>query len=112
MLTTGLTLAVLTAVGFYAVYRKLPARMRKFMVKHALITDAVACTLTYMLFGGTIIGLFAAAFCGIIVSLTLAMVNNPKINAFLEKTWNKSAEAWKDLSGQVTETKVLNEKAT
>ena len=46
------------------------------MVKHSLLTDTAACVLTYVLFGGTVTALFAAAFVGIIVSLMLAIMNN------------------------------------
>ena len=85
MITTGFTLAILTGCGFYLVYRKLPASCRSFMQKHPLLTDAIACLSTYMLFGGTLVALFAAAWLGVIVSLMLAITSNPALNAMLER---------------------------
>ena len=89
MLITGFTLAVLTNVGFYLIYRKLPARMRAFMHKHTLMTDLTACLCTYVLFGGTLVALFASAWCGIMVSIMLAVTNNPDCMAFLEQLGQK-----------------------
>lgn len=85
MLTTGFALAVLTSAGFYFIYTKLPGWAKKWVVKHALITDVVACVFTYLLFGGTIVSLFAAAFVGIIVSLMLAILGNEVTAAALER---------------------------
>ena len=85
MLVTGLTLATLTAVGFWFIFRKLPRKVRRFLQKHALFTDGTACILTYLLFGGTLTALFAAAWMGIFVSIILALTNNETTNAFLEK---------------------------
>lgn len=85
MITTGFTLACLSAAGFYMVFRHLPRRVRKFMQKHALFTDAVACLMTYMLFGGTLVALFAAAWMGILVSTLLALTANPSTAAMMER---------------------------
>ena len=76
MITTGISLAVLTCTGFWLIYTKLPDRLKSWMVKHALLTDVIACVFTYTLFGGTIIALFAAAFVGIIISILLALLND------------------------------------
>lgn len=84
MLTTGFSLAVITATGFYLIYHKLPESIRRFMQKHVLLTDALACTLTYMLFGGTLVALFAAAFMGIFTSLMLALAADPRTAGMLE----------------------------
>ena len=81
MITTSLALALLTGTGFYLLYSKLPRRIRKFMQRHVLLTDTVACLLTYVLFGGTLIALFAAAWLGVIVSILLAITSNPVTNA-------------------------------
>lgn len=99
MLTTGITLGLMTGIGFFLLYRKLPGRLKKFMCKHILFTDALACALTYCLFGGTIIGLFAAAFCGIAISIVLNLVNRKEVNELLEKTYQQSSELWRELTG-------------
>lgn len=93
MFTTGLALACVSAAGFYMVWRKLPRRLRRFMQKHALLTDFVACMLTYALFGGTIVALFAAAFMGVITSIMLALMNNPGTAALMERTAIRLGEA-------------------
>ena len=77
MLINGLTLAVLTTTGFVIVYKKLPRKIRKLIEKHSLITDAVALLLTYILFGGTLTALVAAAMVGVFVSILLHIANNP-----------------------------------
>jgi len=88
MITTGFCLATLTGLGFWFIFHKLPRRIRRFLQKHILLTDIGACILTYMLFGGTIVALFAAAWMGLIVSVILSLTSNPSINALLDR-WTK-----------------------
>lgn len=92
MITTGFTLACLTAAGFYMVFRKMPRKVRRFLQKHALFTDAVTCMLTYALFGGTLVALFAAAWMGLMVSMLLAITANPALSAALERFATKCGE--------------------
>jgi hypothetical protein len=91
MITTGLALAIVTGAGFYWIYLKLPEVVRRFMLRHALLTDAAVCILTYCLFGGTLIALFAAAWLGLIVSIMLAIINNPQGALLLKKIAEKIA---------------------
>ena len=84
MLTTGFSLAILSTICFYFLYRKLPKRIKRWMVKHAFITDVMACLLTYWLFGSTLTALIAAAIMGIIVSIMLALLSNPVTEEALE----------------------------
>jgi hypothetical protein len=77
MITTGLVLAGITTGGFYLIFQKLPRKAREFFTGRPLFTDAVAACATYALFHGTIIGLFAAAWAGVLVSLLLAARKNP-----------------------------------
>ena len=92
MITTGLSLALLTSAGFYLLFVKMPKKIRRFMQKHVLFTDTVACLLTYILFGSTLIALFAAAWLGIIVSCILAITSNPALNGILERFLDKIGE--------------------
>jgi hypothetical protein len=85
MITTGFTLATVTIIGFWLVFRKLPARLRRFLQKRVLFTDISACILTYILFGGTLVALFAAAWMGIFVSILLALMNNEMTSELLER---------------------------
>ena len=95
MLVTGLALASMTAVGFYLIFCKLPRSVKKFIQKHSLLTDVIACALTYLLFGGTLVALFAAAWLGIIISILLAVVNNPGANKALEGAVATATSYWK-----------------
>lgn len=92
MFTTGFTLAVLTTVGFYLVYRKVPASVKRLLEKYSLVTDLVACILTYIMFGGTIVALFASAWVGIFVSILLAIMSNPTTAAALDHYMGKLVE--------------------
>lgn len=78
VLGDGLVLGSLTVGGFYLVYRKLPPKVRAFMEKHALLTDAVALYGTYILMGGGVTALFAAAWAGILTSIMLYIAANPQ----------------------------------
>ena len=71
MLTMGFSLAVLTTAGFVVIYRKLPERIRRSMERHDLLTDGLAMAGTYVLIGGSVTGLFAAAFVGLLTSALL-----------------------------------------
>jgi Ca2+/Na+ antiporter len=84
MVLTGLFLAVITGVGFWFIFRKLPRWARRFLRKHVLFTDATACILTYLLFGGTLTALFAAAWMGVMVSIILAITNHPTLASLAE----------------------------
>ena len=77
MLINSILLAVTTAIGFFIIFTKFPKWLKKFILKHSLLTDFIACMLTYVLLGGTLIALFAAAWMGILVSIILAIANNP-----------------------------------
>lgn len=92
MITTGLTLAAITGLGFWLVFKKLPKKVRTFMKKHALFTDAVSCLLTYLLFGRSLVALFAAAWLGLIVSVMLSILNNPGAEALIERFAMKCGE--------------------
>ena len=84
MILDGLALATLTGTGFYLVFRRLPKGVKKFLQKHYLLTDIVACLLTYIVLGGTLVALFAAAFLGIIISILLTILHNKNAVAYLE----------------------------
>lgn len=78
MIADGLSLAVLTTIGFVIVYTKLPKFICRFFERFSLLTDILALVLTYMLFGRTLTALFAAAFTGLFVSGLLKIANNRK----------------------------------
>ena len=84
MLVTAMTLALLTTIGFLAIYLKLPRNIRKFILKHALITDISTLLGIYILLGGTLTALLAAAMCGLSVSLLLYITKNKEHFIYLE----------------------------
>ena len=100
MIADGLVLALLTGAAFYALFRKLPRKLRRFLQKHVLLTDSVACILTYALFGGTVTALFAAAWLSVIVSILLILSRNPTAVATMEQAiqqinkWKDTAVTW------------------
>jgi hypothetical protein len=84
MLMNAFTLAILTTCGFCVAYKKLPRKIRRFIQKHSLLADAIALLLTYMLLGGTLTALVAAAVVGLLTSALLYIANNPQDFRILE----------------------------
>lgn len=78
MIINGLTLAVLTTTGLIILYKKIPRKVRRFIERHHLLADAVALLFTYILLGGTLTALFAAALVGLFTSALLYIANNPE----------------------------------
>lgn len=76
MLSDAFALALLTTAGAMMVYKKLPSKVKRFLEKHALMTDLVSLVLTYLLLGGTLTALAAGAMVGIFVSGLLHIANN------------------------------------
>jgi len=97
----GLTLGGLTVAGFYLIWKKLPRRVRNFAVRHPLATDLTAAIATYVVIGGSVTGLFAAAWTGIIVSLMLKVGNNPKLMVHVESFFKKVGDFWTKLGGEL-----------
>ena len=54
----------------------MPPKIKKFLEKHTLLTDALALITTYVLLGGTLTALIAAALCGLFVSGLLHIARN------------------------------------
>ncbi len=78
MIGTALTLAILTTGGFLAIFYKLPMKLKKFIVKHPLMTDFTALGVAYLILGGTLTALMAAAMSGLFVSALLFLAKNQK----------------------------------
>ena len=92
MVTTGLTLAILTVVGFSFIFISLPASIKNWMVKHALITRVACFAACYGILGGTLVALFAGAFLDIFVSILLAIQGNPEAKKALDYYLGKFKE--------------------
>lgn len=78
MLTNAFALSLITTGAFFAVYKKLPKKMRKWIEEHALLADAFALFLTYLLLGGTLTALTAGAMVGLMTSGLLHIAQNPE----------------------------------
>ena len=106
MITTGLLLSGLTIGGFYFIFTKCPKKLQKFLVNRPLFTDAVAAIFTYVLFGtSTVIGLLAAGWSAVIVSLMLAARKNDGIMYWFDRAkegWHKVL-SWVESYGQKRE---------
>tara|TARA_Y100000310_G_scaffold13493_1_gene13724 strand:- start:7691 stop:8041 length:351 start_codon:yes stop_codon:yes gene_type:complete len=98
MIGNGLSLALLTGAAFYLLFKKLPRPVRRWMTRHVLITDAVCMLLTYALFGGTLVALFAAAWLGLIISMMLFIMQNKEamdvVETILEKIKGLFEDMW------------------
>lgn len=76
MITTALTLSLLTTGGFLVIYYKLPKSLKKLILKFPLMTDITALAAAYMVLGGTLTALMAAAMSGLSVSILLLIAKN------------------------------------
>lgn len=100
MLVTSLFLGGLHVLGFYLVYKKFPQHIRDFFDKRPLFTSLVAVISTYVILGGTILGLFGAAWAGIIISVMILASKNPYLMAQIERykkeiiSYAKKIETW------------------
>lgn len=83
MLSNAAALAILTTSGFSIIYRKLPRKVRKFILKHNLAADIVALLLTYVLLGGTLTALTAAALVGLMTSALIYVGQRPEEFEFI-----------------------------
>lgn len=71
MITNSVVLAILTFGGFFVIFIKSPNWIKKLIIKFPLLFDAIACVLTYVLFGRTITALMASAMLGLMISAGL-----------------------------------------
>ena len=76
MLSNAFALALVTTGGCYAIYSKLPRKVRRFIQKYGLLADMTALVGTYMLLGGTLTALMAGALVGLFTSALLHIANN------------------------------------
>ena len=88
MIGNALALAILTTSGFLVIYLKLPERIKLFLEKHSLFTDALALITTYVLLGGTLTALIAAALCGLFVSGLLYIARNKEDFLYLNDIYD------------------------
>lgn len=97
MLVTGFLLASITSVAFYMIYAKLPTWAKNFVQKHILVTRVAAALFTYMMFGETLVALFAAAFMDIILSIMLNLANNPETMGLMKRVCARLVQMKKKL---------------
>src|SRR5687768_16765374 len=78
LIENALVLAVVTFIGGWMVWGKLPRRVRKWLERQSLTTDVVLLFLDYLVLGGTATALLASAFVGLMVSVALYIANHPE----------------------------------
>jgi NADH:ubiquinone oxidoreductase subunit 5 (subunit L)/multisubunit Na+/H+ antiporter MnhA subunit len=71
MIWTAFVVAMLVLAGFVIIFYKLPAGLRRFLSKRYILTDILLCALAFWALSFTLIGIIAAAFISVIVSLYL-----------------------------------------
>jgi hypothetical protein len=81
MLMDALVLATLSTIGFVFAWKKLPRNIRRFLQKHALLTDIITFLLTYITLGSSLTALTAGSIVAIFTSMLMHIVANP--NDFL-----------------------------
>ena len=92
MVYNAIVLAIVTFLGMALIYYKLPAFVRRIILKGDLITDVGVAGVTYLFLGGTATALIAAGIVGILVSMSLSYSKNMYI-ANLEKASNINTES-------------------
>lgn len=92
MVYNAIVLAIVTFLGMALIYYKLPAFVRRIILKGDLITDVGVAGVTYLFLGGTATALIAAGIVGILVSMSLSYSKNMYI-ANLEKVSNINTES-------------------
>lgn len=76
MLSDALVLAILSTIGLIMLYAKLPRKVRRFLEKHAVLTDFVTFILTYLSLGSTLTALTAGAMVAIFTSCIIHISAN------------------------------------
>ena len=98
MLSNAFVLALVTTGGFMMLYKKLPRKMRKWIEKHALLADAFALFLTYLLLGGTLTALTAGAMVGLMTSGLLHVSQHQEDFQYLVVAKDAIAEGFSNMT--------------
>ena len=77
MLSVGTALGIMSVVGAWFVYKKLPRKVKKWLESHPLFTDAFCFVGIYWILGGTLTALVAASVSGLIISAYLEVMSHP-----------------------------------
>jgi hypothetical protein len=80
LVTTALTLSLITTGGFLIIYHKLPNGLKKLILKYPLATDITTLGIAYVLLGGTLTALMAAAMSGLLISILLLIAKQKERN--------------------------------
>lgn len=71
MISTALFLAVLVTAGFVILFYKLPVSIRRFLSGWYILLDVIICWIVFTTMGFALIGLMAAGFISLFVSIYL-----------------------------------------
>lgn len=119
MLLDAALLATLTGMSLILLYKKLPARVKQFLVKHPLLVDALAMCLTLGALGTSLTALMAGAMVDVVLGIAMYIAEHPDDFLYLYDAWNmlqtKMNEAKKvlnDYGAQYRNQKAMTQSAT
>ena len=84
MIVEGMLLGTITMTGFAFTYKKLPGRVKRFIVRHPLLTEVVMVVTFYEIMGMTVIAHVAAAVMTLQAMALLHIARNPDDFRFLD----------------------------
>ena len=112
MLLDGIVLGTMSVAGGYLLWRKMPPRARAMAIKYNLTTDIVVSLGVYFLIApGTVTGITAAAWAGILTSMLLHVAAHPDEYAWMSEGIEEAKKGCGSLLGAVKEA-VASGKAT
>jgi len=71
MISTAFVVALLVLAGFIVLFYKLPEKLREFLSRRYLLLDVLICIVAFWALSFTLIGIVAAGFISLFVSLYL-----------------------------------------
>lgn len=71
MIGTAFVVAMLVLAGFVIIFYKLPVWFRRFLSRRYILLDILLCILAFWVLSFTLMGIIAAGFISVIVSLYL-----------------------------------------
>lgn len=86
MLVDGIILGTMSVAGGYLLWRKMPPKARAVAIKYNLTTDVVISLGVYFLIApGTVTGMTAAVWAGILTSMLLHVAAHPDEYAWMHE---------------------------
>ncbi len=94
MILEGVVLGGITLAGFTVLYKRMPIPVKKFMMKHPIITDCVIVVFFYEVMGMSIIAHVAVAVMSLGVMAGMEVARNPQDYQYLLSRMNFAKNEW------------------